>query len=250
MKVYNYLQDTIKVKGAGLLILIDPDKTTPEKLVRFLKNGCKNCIDAFLVGGSLLTNGDIQKIISIIKNETTVPVIIFPGSVNQVYPEADAIFYLSLVSGRNAEQLIGKHVIAAPMIKKYNIEPISTGYIIIESGSYTSAEYMSNSKPIPRNKSDIAAATALAAQYIGMKFIYLEAGSGAKNSVPAEMIKCVSETVDIPVIVGGGIKKPSEAKEKIDAGAKLIVIGNCFEDEANWQLLKEFNTVVHYKSNL
>jgi putative glycerol-1-phosphate prenyltransferase len=250
VKTYNYLQETIEKKGAGLLILIDPDKTTPEKLIKFLRNGFKNSIDAFLVGGSLITKGDIEKIIATIKKETTVPVIIFPGSVNQVYPDADAILYLSLISGRNAEQLIGKHVIAAPMIKKYNIEPISTGYMIIESGSYTSAEYMSNSKPIPRNKPEIAAATALAAQYIGMNFIYLEAGSGAKNSVPAEMIKCVSETVDIPIIVGGGIKEPSDAKEKIIAGAKLIVIGNCFEDEANWQLLKEFDTVVHYKNNL
>jgi len=250
MNIFNYLLKTIELKGAGLLVLIDPDKTTPTKLLKFLKNGFKNNIDAFLVGGSLVTQGDIEKIISIIKKETSIPVIIFPGSVNQVYPAADAILFLSLISGRNAEQLIGKHVIAAPMLKKNNIEPISTGYMIIESGSYTSAEYMSNSKPIPRNKPEIAAATALAAQYIGMKLIYLEAGSGAENSVPEEMIRLVAQTVDIPIVVGGGVRKPADAEKKIAAGAKLIVIGNCFEDEGNWQLLKDFNKVVHYKENL
>ncbi len=248
MKVYNHLLKTINSKGAGLLVLIDPDKTTPDKLVEFIKNGIQNNVDAFLVGGSLVTRGDIQKTILTIKEHASVPVIIFPGSLNQVYPDADAILFLSLISGRNADQLIGKHVLAAPLIKKYNVEPISTGYMIIESGSYTSAEYMSNSKPIPRNKPEIAAATALAAQYIGMKLIYLEAGSGAVTSVPDEMIKLVSKTVDIPVIVGGGIRNADEAREKTNAGAKLIVIGNCFEEEQNWDKLKEFDSAVHYKN--
>ena len=175
------------------------------------------------------------------------PSIIFPGSISQVSSFADAILFLSVVSGRNPEHLIGKHVLAAPSIKKSGIEPISTAYILVESGATTTAVYMSGSLPVPKNKPEIAAATALASEYLGMKLIYLEAGSGAENSVPNEMVKAVSSQCSIPVIVGGGIRNTQTAREKVENGASIIVTGNFFENENNWDLIKDFASAVHYK---
>jgi putative glycerol-1-phosphate prenyltransferase len=245
--VYEKLLNTIVVKGAAYLILLDPDKLPDEKLFPFIIHCEKSGVDGFLVGGSLIIDGDIKVFIEKIKKTTSLPVIIFPGEVNQVCNQADAILFLSVISGRNPEHLIGKHVLAAPLIKKSRIEPISTGYIIVESGSMTTAEYISGSLPVPRNKPEIAAATALAAQYLGMKLIYLEAGSGASQPVPNEMVKAVSEYCNIPVIVGGGIKSPHIAKEKVDSGAKIIVTGNFFENEDNWGLIGSFAEAIHYK---
>jgi phosphoglycerol geranylgeranyltransferase len=247
MKIYNHLLNTIKEKGAAYLILLDPDKLPEDKLAGFLRHCEKSGVDGFLIGGSLMVNGDFESFIEKVKVNTNLPSIIFPGSITQISPFADAILFLSVVSGRNPEHLIGKHVLAAPSIKKSGIEPISTAYILIESGSTTTAVYMSGSLPIPRNKPEIAAATALASEYLGMKLIYLEAGSGADNSVPNEMVKVVSQQCSIPVIVGGGIRNPRAAKEKVESGASIIVTGNYFEDENNWDLIKEFASAVHYK---
>ncbi len=247
MKIYNYLQNTIQNKGAAYLVLLDPDKEFGDKLDKFIRHCEMSGVDGFLVGGSLLVDGNFNYFIEQVKLATNLPVIIFPGSVNQISPKADAILFISVVSGRNAEHLIGKHVIAAPMLKNFNLEPISTGYIIVESGAMTTAEYMSGSLPLPRNKPGIAAATALAAEYLGMKLVYLEAGSGADQSVPNEMIKAVSEICSIPVIVGGGIRNPQTAKEKVESGAKVIVTGNFFEHQENWNLIKEFAEAVHFK---
>lgn len=250
MKIYNYLLDRIHSKGASYLVLLDPDKISEDRLHAFVKHCEKSGVDAFLIGGSLMLNGNFEPFIRKVKENTKLPVIIFPGDVNQVSGEADAILFLSVVSGRNAEHLIGKHVIAAPIIKKTGIEPISTGYILIESGITTTAVYMSGSLPLPRNKPEIAAATALAAEYLGMKFVYLEAGSGADNSVPDEMIKAVSSVCKIPVIVGGGIKSPNAARKKVESGAKIIVTGNFFEDENNWDMIKDFADAVHYNKSV
>ncbi|MBU2492313.1 MAG: geranylgeranylglyceryl/heptaprenylglyceryl phosphate synthase [Bacteroidetes bacterium] len=250
MKIYDSLQQVINLKGAAYLVLIDPDKTEEIKLGKFVSFCEKNGVDGFLIGGSLLTNGDLSGTINIVKKNSSLPVIIFPGAVNQVVPNADAILFISLISGRNAEQLIGKHVFAAPIIKKYNIEPISTGYILVESGNVTTAGYMSGSIPVPRNKPEIAASTALAAEYLGMKLIYLEAGSGADISVPEEMIKLVTETCSVPVIVGGGIKDADTARSKVKAGAKIIVTGNYFENQNNWEKIKEFAQAVHIKESI
>ncbi len=248
MKTYENLLNTVSRKGAAYLILLDPDTTLNDKLTGFIKH-CENSgVDGFLVGGSLMIDGDFGDFIERVKASTSLPVIIFPGSVNQVCSSADAILFISVVSGRNPEHLIGKHVLAAPMIKKYKLEPISTGYIIVESGSLTTAEYISGSMPVPRNKPGIAAATALAAEYLGMKLIYLEAGSGADNPVTNAMVKAVANTCSIPVIVGGGICDPQTAKEKVQSGAKIIVTGNFFEDEKNWHLIKDFADAVHIKS--
>jgi len=250
MKIYNHLLNTIKEKGAAHLVLLDPDKLPENKLAGFLKHCEKLGVDGFLVGGSLMVNGDFDSFIEKVKVNTNLPSIIFPGSITQISPFADAILFLSVVSGRNPEHLIGKHVLAAPSIKKSGIEPISTAYILIESGSTTTAIYMSGSLPVPRNKPEIAAATALASEYLGMKLIYLEAGSGADNSVPNEMVKAVSDQCSVPVIVGGGIRNPKTAREKVENGASIIVTGNYFEDENNWDLIKEFASAVHIKQSL
>jgi len=247
MKIYNQLLNTIKEKGAAYLILLDPDKLSEDRLGVFLKHCEKSGVDGFLVGGSLMINGNFESFVEKVKINTNLPVIIFPGSITQVSSFADAILFLSVVSGRNPEHLIGKHVLAAPSIKKSGIEPISTAYILVESGSTTTAVYMSGSLPIPRNKPDIAAATALASEYLGMKFIYLEAGSGADNSIPNEMIKAVTSQCSIPVIVGGGIRSPKTAKEKVENGASIIVTGNYFENENNWDLIKDFASSIHIK---
>ncbi|GIK59965.1 MAG: geranylgeranylglyceryl/heptaprenylglyceryl phosphate synthase [Ignavibacteriota bacterium] len=247
MKTYNYLLNTVHSKGAAYLVLLDPDKLTSSKIAPFIRHCEKSGVDGFLIGGSLMISGDLDSFIANVKVETTLPLIIFPGSINQVSSIADAILFLSVISGRNPEHLIGKHVIASPLIKRAKIEPISTGYILIESGVTTTAVYMSGSLPVPRNKPEIAAATALAGEYLGMKFIYLEAGSGAQESVPDEMVKVVSEECSIPVIVGGGIRTPQTARRKVENGASIIVTGNFFEDENNWDLIKDFSNAIHYK---
>lgn len=250
MKIYNQLLNTISEKGAAYLMLLDPDKLQENTLPGFLKHCEKSGVDGFLVGGSLMINGDLESFINKVKINTTLPSIIFPGSITQVSSFADAILFLSVVSGRNPEHLIGKHVLAAPSIKKSGIEAISTAYILVESGSTTTAIYMSGSLPVPRNKPEIAAATALASEYLGMKLIYLEAGSGADNSVPNEMVKAVSNQCTIPVIVGGGIRNPQSAREKVENGASIIVTGNFFENENNWDLIKDFASAVHTKQNI
>ena len=250
MKIYNHLQNTIKEKGAAYLVLLDPDKLPENKLGVFLKHCEKSGVDGFLVGGSLMVNGDFESFVEKVKINTNLPSIIFPGSITQISSFADAILFLSVVSGRNPEHLIGKHVLAAPSIKKSGIEPISTAYILVESGSTTTAVYMSGSLPVPRNKPEIAAATALASEYLGMKLIYLEAGSGADNSVPNEMIKAVSSQCSIPVVVGGGIRTPQTAREKVENGASIIVTGNYFEDENNWDLIKDFASSIHIKQSV
>jgi putative glycerol-1-phosphate prenyltransferase len=250
MNIYKQLLNTIDKKGAAYLILLDPDTQNSDKLELFTKKCIESDVDGFLIGGSLMLNGDFEGFIKKVKGLTRLPIIIFPGALNQISSFADAILFLSVVSGRNPEHLIGKHVLAAPVIERANLEPISTGYILVESGTSTTAQYMSGSLPIPRNKPEIAAATALAAEYIGMKLIYLEAGSGAHETVPNEMVKAVTSICSVPIIVGGGIKSPKVAREKVDNGAKIIVTGNFFENENNWDFLKEFAQAVHKKFSI
>ena len=190
---------------------------------------------------------NLDSVLETISSISKLPTILFPGSVSQVSSKADSILFISLISGRNAEHLIGTHVIAAPIIRKCGLEPISTGYMLIESGKKTTAEYMSGSSPIPRNKPEIATATALAAEYLGMKYVYLEGGSGAEKTVPNEMIKMVSSALSIPVIVGGGIRDSKTAREKVENGASIVITGNFFENESNWNIIKEFATAIHTK---
>ncbi len=245
MKIYNYLLNIIRTKGAAYLILLDPDKVHNGRVKDFIACSEKSGADGFLIGSSLMLNNDFEEFVCLVKSISKLPAIIFPGAIDQITPKADALLYISVISGRNADHLIGKHVLSAPLIKKTGVEPISTGYILVESGTSTTAQYMSGSFPVPRNKPEIAAATALAAEYMGMKFIYLEAGSGAQQTVPNEMVKAVSSYCSVPVIVGGGIKTPKEASDKVKNGAKIIVTGNFFENENNWELIKDFADAVH-----
>lgn len=206
--------------------LIDPDKQPDAASLRKAEEAG---VDYFFVGGSLLTNGNFAECIDFIKTNSKIPVVIFPGNTYQIDPAADAILLLSLISGRNAEMLIGKQVEAAPILKRSGLEVISTGYMLIESGSTTTAAYMSNSLPIPANKPDIAQCTAMAGEMLGLKLIYMDAGSGAINSISADMIRAVSDSIHIPLIVGGGIKTAEAVQQACDAGADIIVIGTALE---------------------
>lgn len=245
MTTLEKLLEIRKTRGAGYLILIDPDKIDQAKLPSFVRDATEAGADGFLVGGSLLLSNEIDKLIQMIKSNTTLPVIIFPGSLFQVSPVADAILFLLLISGRNPEHLIGNQVIAAPIIKRIGLEAISTGYMLIEAGKTTSAEFMSNTRPIPQNKPDIAVAHALAAEFIGFKLLYLDAGSGADFPVPNEMIQRIAKHSSLPMIIGGGIRNPEVAQEKVKAGASFVVTGTINEQNSHHTLVREFAEAVH-----
>ena len=227
-------------KGYGCYwILLDPDDFSSDHAAEIASSAQNAGVDAILVGGSLLNTNHLNSFVKSIKSTVTIPVILFPGDATQISPIADAILFLSLVSGRNPVNLIGEQVKGAPAIKEYGIEPISTAYMLVESGAVTSVEFMSNTRPLPRSKPMIAAAHGLAAQYMGMNMIYLEAGSGAPKPVPSEMIRKVCDFVDIPIIVGGGIRGVETAVEKIKAGADIIVTGNLLHDNKGVDVMKQ-----------
>lgn len=226
-------QSILEAKHKQIAVLVDPDKHTKESLQKLCGNINQAKVDFILVGGSLLLKTNFASTIEYLKQHTKLPVVIFPGSNFQVSDKADAILFLSLVSGRNPEYLIGQQVTAAPLIKASNIEVIPTAYLLIDGGRISSTSYITQTVPIPNDKPDVAVATALAAEMLGMKMIYLEAGSGAENTVSQELIKAVKAAVKIPVIVGGGIRTASSAKEIFDAGADIIVVGNALESNAD-----------------
>jgi len=227
------LIDQFYRKDKQLAILVDPDKLTNDTIEKIAKNAQQADIDYIFVGGSLLINNSLYHSIKIIKENCDIPVVIFPGNNYQLSSNADAILFLSLISGRNPDMLIGMHVIAAPYIKLSGIDPIATGYMLIDGGKPTSVTYMSNSFPIPSDKNDIAASTAMAGEMLGLKLLYMDAGSGALNSIPKEMISFVKKSVNIPLIVGGGIKSPELLREKYEAGADIAVIGTRFENNSD-----------------
>lgn len=245
MNIYKKLLDIKNNRGAGYLVLIDPDKQSLEEAGSFAQNCEKRGVDGFLIGGSLLLSNHFDAFIQAVKKEVTVPVILFPGGGQQLSPHADAILFMSLISGRNPQYLIGEQVLSAPKIKALKLEPIPTGYILIESGKTTAAEFMSHTRPIPKDKPEIAVAHALAAEYLGMKLVYLEAGSGAEQSVPDEFVQAVSQSVSIPLIVGGGIRTPEEARCKIKSGASFVVTGNVLEKRENTHLIADFANAIH-----
>jgi len=245
VKVFDSLLKTKEQKGAGYFVLVDPDKQEINEAIELANKCVKADVDALLVGGSLLFGPVFEDLIKSIKAECDIPVIIFPGSTRQISQYADAILFLSLISSRNPNNIIGEQVIAAPVLKSMNLEPISTAYLFIESGNVTSAQYLSDTRPFPREKPDIAMAHALAAEYLGMKMVYLEAGSGAKQSVPEALIKALANYISIPMIVGGGIRTPDEARSKVDSGASFVVTGNVLEQNHDLGLLKAFSNAVH-----
>ena len=220
-------------KAAGqksLAILIDPDQATNRQFEAQVSHGIDAGVDYFFIGGSLIVNNVLDQCLEHIRNMCDIPLVLFPGNSFQLSYRADAILFLSLVSGRNAELLIGKHVVTAPYLKASPLEILSTGYMLIDGGIPTTVSYISNTSPIPSDKTDIAICTAMAAEMLGMKLIFMDAGSGAQTPVSTEMIEAVSNVVDIPLIVGGGIKDPEKAWRNVKAGADLIVVGNATED--------------------
>ena len=234
MSIYSSISGEKKKRIA---ILIDPDKNTNESLDRIIKISDESGVDFIFVGGSLVV-GNIGETIAFIKKITRIPVLIFPGNVIQISGKADGILFLSLISGRNPEYLIGQHVISAPTLKKSGIEVIPTAYILIENGKTTSVEYISNTVPIPADKPEIVVATALAGEMLGMKMIYLEAGSGAAKSVALGIIAEVRKNIQIPILVGGGIRTSEDISKIFAAGADIVVVGSAVEEnpEAIFQL--------------
>lgn len=244
--ITNKIHEIATANQKQLAVLIDPDKSSKAYIQSICKNAKAAQASFFLVGGSLLTDGNMDETIRLLKQETNLPIIIFPGSSSQISKLADGILFLSLLSSRNPEMLIGQQVIAAPFLKKTDLEVISTAYLLIDSGEQTTASYISNSQPIPANKAEIAACTALAGEYMGMQLIYLDGGSGAKNPVSAEMILKVKEYTKNPLIIGGGINTLEKAKTAWQAGADVIVVGNAFEQDSTFclalgNLLSEIN---------
>ncbi|MFZ5518149.1 MAG: geranylgeranylglyceryl/heptaprenylglyceryl phosphate synthase [Candidatus Zhuqueibacterota bacterium] len=245
MSTWEKLLAIQKQWGTGYVVLIDPDKQPLEHSVKLALRAEQEGADVIFIGGSLLSTPIFDELVKQIKESVKLPVIIFPGGVQQISRHADAILFMSVISGRNPDLLIGQHVMAAPIIRMLKIEAISMGYMLIESGRVTSAEFMSNTKPIPRDKADIALAHALAAEYLGMKLIYLEAGSGALEPVPDEMISAIAKTCRLPIIVGGGIRTPEIARQKADAGASFIVIGNVLETNSERGAISQFSHAIH-----
>lgn len=218
--------------GKLLAVLIDPDFGQDEgTLERTVQNACMAKADLIFVGGSLLTSASFDHCVALVKRWSTRPVVLFPGSPAQLSGHADAVLFLSLISGRNPELLIGHHVSAAPTVKALGLEAIPTGYMLVDGGHSTTAHYVSQSMPIPHDKPGIAAATALAGGLLGLRTIYLDTGSGAQRTVSPDMIAAVRRTVDLPIIVGGGIRTAEQARRLCEAGADVLVVGTAFEED-------------------
>ena len=243
--VFRHLLDVRVRFGAGFLVLFDPDRITAKSAARQARVCEEAGVDAILIGTSLMMGNGFDAFVRAVAGHISIPVILFPGEKSQVSEHADAILFLSLVSGRNPNALIGEQVIAAPIIKSMGLEPIPTAYMFIESGNITSAQFISDTRPIPREKPDIAMAHALAGEYLGMDLVYLEAGSGAKYSVPESLIQALHGYISIPMIVGGGIRSPEEARRKVEAGASFIVTGNVIEERRDPALVRAFAEAIH-----
>lgn len=227
--LYRQLLQKKENQVKSLAVLVDPDKAENNHLQNLIHAANSGYVDYFFVGGSLLTTTNLDKVVTFLKQETTIPVVLFPGSTMQIHTDADAILFLSLISGRNADLLIGRHVEAAPILKNSNLEVISTGYMLIDGGKATSASYMSNTQPLPIDKPEIAVCTAMAGEMLGLKSIYLEAGSGALNPVPPEVVRQISQNISLPLIVGGGIRDKETAIVICEAGADIVVVGTKIE---------------------
>lgn len=230
-QVYQSILDKKVKQQKAFAVLIDPDKLDAIGLQKTIDLAVQFNVDYIFVGGSLVVTDTLDQMVTQIKQHCNIPVVLFPGSPDQITPKADALLYLSLISGRNPELLIGQHVISAPFVKQSGLEIIPVGYMLIDGGSPTTVSYISNTNPIPANKNDIAACTAMAGEMLGLKLTYMDAGSGAKNAIPASMIQQVATHTKTPLIVGGGITTPEKAIENCKAGADIIVVGNAVEKD-------------------
>lgn len=242
-QIYHAIAEGKKSGQKKFAVLIDPDKVTHESLLQTVDLSVKAEVDYIFLGGSLLLNDVLDERMEGIKNNCKIPVILFPGSVTQINNKADAIFLLSLISGRNPELLIGQHVIAAPILKESGLEVLPTGYMLIDGGRGTTVSYISNTTPIPADKNDIAMSTAMAGEMLGLKLVFMDAGSGANHPVRSSMIKKVSENISVPLIVGGGIVTPEKALESCKAGADIIVVGNAIEKDTS--LISRMSDTIH-----
>jgi phosphoglycerol geranylgeranyltransferase len=230
MNILDSLREKHRQGKKSIAVLIDPDKVDEPSRLQYLINlASENCIDFFFVGGSLVTTTNLSDVVRLIKQNVNIPVVLFPGNAIQIESSADAILFLSLISGRNPELLIGQHVVAAPILKNTKLEIIPTGYVLINSGKTTSAAYISNTIPLPEDKYSLAACTALAGQMLGLQTIYLDAGSGAEREISQKMIAAVRRAISVPLIIGGGINTSEKAMNALEAGADMIVIGNALE---------------------
>jgi putative glycerol-1-phosphate prenyltransferase len=233
-----------KVNGKkSFAVLIDPDKVNHEKLERLIELAINSKVDYFLVGGSLVISNYLDECVQFIKKNCTIPVVLFPGSSAQVSKFADALLYLSLISGRNPELLIGQHVVSAPAIKMSGLEIMSTGSMVIDGGAPTTVSYISNATPLPCDKNEIAMCTAMAGEMLGMKLIYMDAGSGAKKPISESMIELVAKNIKVPLIIGGGITGAEKVYLNCKAGADVIVVGNAIEKDES--LIMEMASAVH-----
>lgn len=226
-------------------MLLDPDRVPRDRMTAIADAAAGYGVDAILAGGSFMACEDFDSRIAALKKATTLPVILFPGNAQQLSRHADGLLFLSLISGRNPTYLIEEQVRGAPIIKSYDLEAIPTGYLLIESGAITSVQYVSGTVPIPHDKHDIAMAHALAARYMGMQMVYLEAGSGAVSPVPEEMIAAVADYCNLPVIVGGGIRRPEQAAARVRAGASFIVVGSRMEFEDDFGYMADMAEAIH-----
>jgi phosphoglycerol geranylgeranyltransferase len=239
-------QQLLERKGKGqksFAVLIDPDKVDEARIDRLTTLATAAKADYLFVGGSLVISNHLDKVVQRIRQNCSIPTILFPGSPSQISIHADGLLYLSLISGRNPELLIGQHVISAAAVKQSGLEIISTGYMVIDGGAPTTVSYISNAAPIPADKNEIAMCTAMAGEMLGMKVIYMDAGSGAKRPISESMIEKVSHSIEIPLIVGGGIADPEKAYRNCKAGADVLVIGNAIEKDIS--LIKEMSAAIH-----
>jgi len=241
--IYHSFSDRKRAGKKSFAVLIDPDKVNDQSMAELIELSVFSKVDYFFVGGSLVVSNYLDQCLQLIRKSCSIPTVLFPGSPSQVSKYADALLYLSLISGRNAELLIGQHVVSAPMVKKSGLEVMSTGYMVVDGGAPTTVSYISNSSPLPSDKSEIAVCTALAGEMLGMKLIYMDAGSGAKNPISETMISKVAQSIAVPLIVGGGIVDPEKAYLNCKAGADIIVVGNAIEKDSS--LIREMADAVH-----
>ena len=241
--IYQSLTDRKSQSKKSFAVLVDPDKVNDNSVEDLIQLSLDAEVDYFLVGGSLVISSYLDECVQLIKRSCNIPVILFPGSPSQVSKYADALLYLSLISGRNPELLIGQHVVSAPFVKKSGLEIMSTGYMVIDGGAPTTVSYISNASPLPADKNEIAMCTAMAGEMLGMKLIYMDAGSGAKKAISETMIEKVAACIEVPLIVGGGITTAEKAYLNCKAGADVIVVGNAIEKDAS--LIKEIASAIH-----
>ena len=243
----NRIYESLVVKKSrgekSFAVLVDPDKVDAEAIDELIALANEARVDYFLVGGSLVISNHLDEVVLRFKHRCNIPIILFPGSPSQLSKHADALLYLSLISGRNADLLIGQHVISAPFVKQTGLEIMSTGYMVVDGGAPTTVSYISNASPIPADKNEIAMCTAMAGEMLGMKLIYMDSGSGAKRPINESMIQIVAKNIQVPLVVGGGITTPEKAYLNCKAGADVIVVGNAIEKDLS--LIKEMAAAIH-----